>query len=142
MTAKQYLRRIRELDADVSSTLEQIEILHAQVTKTTSTLSDMPRGGGDQDKLAGTIAKIVDLKRGLRDKIDGYMDLKARAIEQIYCLEDGRYRQILTLHYINGKSWEEISVAMNYTYRHTTRLHGQALIEFKDVLACPSLDKV
>lgn len=134
MTAKQYLRRIRELDIDVSRTLEQIEILHAQVTKTTTTLSDMPKGSGDQDKTASTIAKIVDLKRGLRGKIEEYVELKAKAIEQIDGLEDGRYRQVLTHYYINGKTWEEIAVVTNYTYKWVHVLHGRALREFESVL--------
>lgn len=134
MTAKQYLRRIRELDTDVSRTLEQIEILHAQVTKTTTTLSDMPRGSGDQGKNAETIAKIMDLKRGLRDKINEHIDLKAKAIKQIECLEDCRYRQVLTHYYINKKTWEQTAVAINYSYRSVHYLHGQALKEFQKVL--------
>jgi DNA-directed RNA polymerase specialized sigma subunit len=134
MNAKQYLRRIRFLDKTISAKLEQIEILHAQVTKTTSVLSDMPRSGGEQDGLAKTIAKIVDLKKGLRDEIEEYIELKEEAIKLIDSMSDGRHRLVLTYRYINGKTWEEIAVEMHYTYQWVHRLHGQALIEFEKVL--------
>jgi len=100
MTAKEYLRRVRHLDSTISAKLEQIETLHAQVTKTTSVLSDMPRSGGEQDRLAKTIAKIVDLKKRLRDEIEEYIELKEEAIKLIDSMSDGRHRLVLTYRYI------------------------------------------
>ena len=134
MTAKEYLRRVRHLDNTISAKLEQIETLHAQVTKTTTVLSDMPKAGGEQDKLAKTIAKIVDLKRRLRDEIEEYIELKEEAIRLIDSMSDGRHRLVLTYRYINGKTWEEIAVEMHYTYQWVHRLHGQALVEFEKVM--------
>ena len=134
MTAKEYLRRVRHLDSTISAKLEQIETLHAQVTKTTSVLSDMPRSGGEQDRLAKTIAKIVDLKKKLRDEIEEYIELKEEAIELIDSMSDGRHRLVLTYRYINGKTWEEIAVEMHYTYKWVHVLHGQALADFENVL--------
>lgn len=134
MTAKHYLRKVRHLDKTVSAKMEQIEILHAQVTKTTTTLSDMPKGGGEQDKLAATIAKIVDLKRGLHEEIEEYICLKKEAIRLIDSMDDGRHRLVLTHYYLNLKTWEETAVSMNYSYRSVHYFHGQALVEFQKVL--------
>ena len=122
------------MDKTISAKLEQIEPLHAQVTKTAGVLGDMPRSGGEQDRLAKTIAKIVDLKKGLRDEIEEYIELKEEAIKLIDSMSDGRHRLVLTYRYINGKTWEEIAVEMHYTYQWVHRLHGQALIEFEKVL--------
>ena len=71
MNAKQYLRRIRFLDKTISAKLEQIEILHAQATKITAVLSNTPKAESseEQDKLAATVAKIVDLKKTLREEL-------------------------------------------------------------------------
>jgi DNA-directed RNA polymerase specialized sigma subunit len=134
MDAKQYLRKVRYLDKTISAKLEQIETLHAQVTKTTTVLSDMPGCKGNQDKLAKTIAKIVDLKKGLRQEIEDYVDLKEEAIRLIDSMSDGRHRLVLTYRYINGKTWEEIAVEMHYTYKWVHVLHGQALADFENVL--------
>ena len=90
MNAKQYLRRIRFLDKTISAKLEQIEILHAQATKITAVLSNTPKAESseEQDKLAATVAKIVDLKKTLREELDEYISLKAEAIRLINSLPD------------------------------------------------------
>jgi len=136
MSAKQYLRRIRYLDKTISSKLEMIETLHAQVTKTTSVLSETPKPQSpeEQDKLAATIAKIVDLKRYLRQELDEFITLKAEAIRLINSLEDSRHRLVLTYRYMNGYTWEQIAVCMHYTYQWVHRLHGQALKQFDKLL--------
>ena len=136
MNAKQYLRRIRFLDKMISAKLEQIEILHAQATKITVVLSNTPKveSSEEQDKLAATVAKIVDLKKALREELDEYISLKAEAIRLINSMPDSRHRLVLMHRYINGQTWEQIAVCMHYTYQWVHRLHGQALIEFEKVL--------
>ena len=136
MNAKQYLRRIRFLDKMISAKLEQIEILHAQATKITVVLSNTPKveSSEEQDKLAATVAKIVDLKKALGEELDEYVSLKAEAIRLINSMPDSRHRLVLMHRYINGQTWEQIAVCMHYTYQWVHRLHGQALIEFEKVL--------
>lgn len=134
MKAKQYLRKIRDLDKEISATLDQIEILHSQVTKTTSVMSDTPKGQGEQDQLGTSIAKIVDLKKDFGVKLNHFVGLKAKAVIQIDSLEDNRHKLVLTHYYLNQKTWEETAVAMNYSYRRILDLHGQALVEFQKIL--------
>ena len=136
MNAKQYLRRIRFLDKMISAKLEQIEILHAQATKITVVLSNTPKveSSEEQDKLAATVAKIVDLKKALREELDEYISLKAEAIRLINSMPDSRHRLVLMHRYINGQTWEQIAVCMHYTYQWVHCLHGKALREFEKVM--------
>ncbi len=136
MNAKQYLRRIRFLDKMISAKLEQIEILHAQATKITVVLSNTPKveSSEEQDKLAATVAKIVDLKKALREELDEYISLKAEAIRLINSMPDSRHRLVLMHRYINGQTWEQIAVEMHYTYQWVHVLHGRALREFEKVM--------
>ena len=46
-------------------------------------------------------------------------------------LESEQEKDLLTYRYLKGYSWEKIAVEMGYTYRHVTRLHGEALTNFK-----------
>jgi DNA-directed RNA polymerase specialized sigma subunit len=48
----------------------------------------------------------------------------ARTIEKI---GDEKMRQVLSLRYLSGLRWEEISNKIGYTLRQTFRLHGRAL---------------
>ena len=136
MNAKQYLRRIRFLDKMISAKLEQIEILHAQATKITVVLSNTPKveSSAERDKLAATVAKIVDLKKALREELDEYISLKAEAIRLINSMPDCRHRLVLMHRYINGQTWEQIAVEMHYTYQWVHVLHGRALREFEKVM--------
>ncbi len=67
------------------------------------------------------IAKEIESLNIVRIKIE-------KAISSI---NDYGLESILRLHYINGMSWEKVAVKMNYSYRHTTRLHGIALQKLK-----------
>lgn len=134
MTAKQYLRKIRNLDKEVDSYLEQIEILTTQASKVTTTIKHGPAGTGDVDKMAVQVAKIVDLKSKLDERLQKCIELKARAIMQIEMISDSRYKLVLTNYYLNKMTWEQVAVAMNCSYQWAHRLHGQALIEFQKIL--------
>lgn len=143
MDAKQYLRQLRRLDDMVNAKLDQVHELRCLAEKVTSAPSlDGVRSSFGQDKMAEVVAKIVDLESSINRDIDELIDLKTSIIALVDSLEDDDYRLILTYRYLNFKTWEQIAVDMGYTYRHVTRLHGQALLGMKDVLECPSLDVV
>lgn len=134
MTAKQYLRQIRDLDKQVSSKLEQIEVLRALAEKVTTTLSPTGGGGkGNKDKTGDLVVKLSDLTKELDDDVDRYVTLKSKTIHMLDSLEDGRYKYILYQYYLNHNTFEQIAVDLNCSYRWVTSLHGQALIEFDKV---------
>ncbi len=55
-----------------------------------------------------------------------------REIEtKISCVDDDVLREVLFLKYTCGKSLMEISYIINYSRRHTERLHIKALEKFK-----------
>ena len=69
------------------------------------------------------------------------MDERTKAIEErneirnvILRVGDHNLSHILRRRYIDGKTWEEIAVEMNYTYRWTLTLHGRALEEVDRIL--------
>lgn len=133
MTAKQYLRQARRLDNMVDAKLEQVMELRNLATKTTSTLrlDDRVQSSGNHDKLAETIAKIVDLENEINTMVDVLIDLKSEIIERIDGISNDDYRLLLTLRYINQKTWEETAVEMGYTYQWVHVLHSRALVEFE-----------
>lgn len=45
----------------------------------------------------------------------------------ISSIPDQAQKEVLTRRYIIGQRWEEIADVMNFSVRHTTRLHGIAL---------------
>lgn len=127
----QYLMRYIDSKRRARAILNEIHDLKDLATKITVTFNDMPGGGGSVDKVGAIVANIVDLQSELA------VQAKTMKAEQeivqavIDAVDDPDLRQLLILRYINGLTWEKIAVDMNYSWRHTLRLHGAALAAVK-----------
>ena len=51
--------------------------------------------------------------------------------EAISNMKDDTEKEVLMRRYILCEKWESIAVAMNYTYHHVIKIHGNALQHFK-----------
>lgn len=130
MTGKEELRQIFRLDKRMVSLHGSIIELETKLTRISPVLSDMPKGGGDQDKLSGGVAKLCELKQMLDDMLTESCFKRGEIIKKIELLENENYKTILRERYVNLKSFEQISVLFPYTYNHTLKLHGHALQEY------------
>ena len=89
----------------------------------------MPSGPHVNDKIARAIEKLEQCANALEQEariMQHRMDEVKAAIDG---LTNGTLKNLLLLRYIDDYTWEEIAVAMNYSYVHVCRLHGQALSE-------------
>ena len=135
MTVKSWLMRARNIDKEITALLDAKTQLYNRCTSTTITLGEKVSGGGqDFDKQLITLAAFYET---IDKKIDELVSIKEEILQAISCVQDSTYRTILIERYINFKSLEEISVKLNYGYRHLCRLHGEALTKIKDVIQCP-----
>jgi len=127
LNVKNYLRQARRLNDIINAKFEQIEKLREMATNITSQISAEPGGSNVPDKLAEVVAKIADMEDGLLSDIDRLLELKREIADTINNLEDGDYKLLLTLRYLNFKSWEEIAVEMNFSYKWIHIIHNRAL---------------
>lgn len=134
MNAKQYLRQVRRLDNIVNAKLEQVEMLRAITTRMTTNLTtNKVQESNIPDKISTLICKIVDLEKEITNDIDKLIDLKTEIMRKIDSIQNDNYRLLLTLRYLNFKSWEQIAVEMGFTFQWVHELHKRALIEFEKV---------
>ena len=132
---KQYLRGLKQLNNIVQSKLDEIETLTSLAQRMTSVSKNvLVQKSTPQDKLSELISKIVDLKNELKKDVDNLLDLKLDIIQKINDIENNDYKLLLTLRYLNFKTWEEIAVEMGYTYQWVHVLHGRALIHLSKKL--------
>ena len=128
MTAKEYLSQAFHIDQRISSKLSQVMRLREAATSCTATLSDMPRpDSSNQQRMADTICKIVDLEQEINEDIDRLVDLKAEARRVINAVSDPDQQLILELRYLCYKPWNEIMTELGYSEPTIYRLHGEAL---------------
>lgn len=133
MTAKEYLSRYKLLDTEIALKLEQVE-KYRELAEYVSHMSGS--GSGSGDKIGRTVAKLVDLENEINAEIDKLVLLKQEIEATIAAVDDPTLRQLLTLKYINGHTFEQIAVEMNYCYMQICRLHGKAIKTVEDVIEC------
>ena len=126
---KEYLKRYRKIDREVNQLLMEKDEIFSLGTKITPTYSDMPKGTGENNKTQSTIEKLEEQEEKINKKIDLLYKVKEDIEKTLHTVEDDTLRVLLRYRYINGLTWEEIAVTMNYDYRWILRLHGKALNE-------------
>ena len=134
VTAKEYLWRVRDAERE----LRQLEREYAQARADILNLKGIAY---DKDKVAGgklgdlsdAVAALDGYAQRLNAKWDALVALREEARALIERITDGRYREVLTLRYLDGQSWEQVAVTMGYTYRGVTGLHGKALKVFGEI---------
>lgn len=134
MTAKEYLSQYKHLDAEIKLKEEQKKRLE-ELAASIST-GNNPRRTGVSDKVGWTVAKLVDAENEIRNMINSLIALKSNIEKTIEAVEDIKLRQILTLRYINGHTFEQIAEEMDYSLRQVLRKHKAALKNFENVIEC------
>ena len=132
---KEYLKQIELIDNRINCKLEEVDKLKALTTKITTTLKqDVVSSSGSQDRLGDTVAKIVDFEAEIDHLIDELIDKKREISSIIERVTDPDQLKVLCKRYLLFEPWEQIAWELGYTYRHTTRIHGEALLAVQEIM--------
>lgn len=143
MTAKEYLQQLDTLRDEIESTNLALEKIFTEASGIKAITYDKDRVQVSPSNHAENfMVKLAELGDEYAQMQIKYKLERDKRIAMINGLSNPIHVRILRKRYIDGKTFEEIAVALHYTYRHVTRLHGSALQEFsakyKDVLLCPT----
>ena len=142
MTAKEYLSKIQTYRQMMEAYSLRIEELYHEATGIKAIVYDKDRVQvSPGNRFEQVMVRIdAEVEKWAKARLR-YEDEVRKRTEQIAEMENSLHVRVLTLRYIEGKRWEEIACIIGYSFRHVTRLHGQALNAFarqyKDVLLCP-----
>lgn len=128
--AKAYLMQYRQAAARLHAISDHIAELRA-------VCEQLRTEDGHRIALDKAVAELVDASEKAAAEITQLCRVECEVSAVIDRVPEP-YRTLLYERYINGKTWEQVAVRMNYSYRHTTKLHGTALNILKDVLECPT----
>lgn len=139
MKAKDYLMQCRQIEEQILQIDAEIQSLRdEQILLRSSWPDGQPHGTGKSDPVGNQAAKIADQIQKLEIKQlkkRGELWLKrAEIIETIGLVQDEVLNRLLWLRYVQGVSFEEVAVDMHYSYRHVTRLHGEALQRVEKIM--------
>jgi len=123
-----YRENISAMKREIYRLIERAEHLESMAMKTTTTMSDMPRGGGtSSDRMADAVILRADTSAEIDRKSVIMYGLQQRVEKAIECL-DPRVRTIFVAYYSEAiPTLEQVAELCHYSKRHTERLHGYGL---------------
>lgn len=142
MTAKEYLRQIKDLEIKIAQRRSERDQLIADAMGNGSPrlTVDKVQSSAAGDQMGDKLADAADIQHEIDWLINKLIADRHRIIGEIHTLTDARYIQILYLHYVEGKKLEDVAETMvktngkSYSYDHIASLHGLALREFDRVI--------
>lgn len=129
---KERLRTYRDLRRELKQIEQKVEAMESALySPKAQRLTGMPAapasGGNAVEDLA---AKHLELLGHYKKKKEELAE-EQLAIEQAIDSLPYKERTLLRLYYVDGLTWEEVSVAMCYSWRQTHNIHGRALEKLK-----------
>lgn len=130
MTAKEYLEQYQSADREIDELLERVKRLRSRAEKITPPYGS--DGGSSPnvnvDKLPAIVETIIEEEERANSHIKELISLQDEVKAVISSVPKETYRKLLSMRYIQGISFERISVEMNYSYWHLTHyVHQKAL---------------
>lgn len=124
MTTKDYLRQVQLRDERLQLERDKLERLRAAVEYRSPAFEGGGCGGSDK---SAALDKLVDMEHRYDRMAAEYIAFYDEVNERIGQIGDDVLSEVLERRYLLYQKWEDIAAAMNYTVRHITRLHGEAL---------------
>ena len=123
----EYLSRYRKLGKRIEQLSTERAMWLSRACKTTQTISDMPKAKNGAQGDSGEVAQYIEIGEEITRELRSLHHLRREIRAVITTLEDDILQTLMLYRYIDGMTFEEIAVKMNYSYVHVCRLHGQAL---------------
>lgn len=127
---KRYLMEYLAMASRRDALLRELECLREATVRATGRLNPVrvsatPNHSGAEDAML----RVVDGEARLAQIIAHVSEALAMRLTLIERLADERHKTLLTLRYLNGRSWEQIGYDMHYERSQVFEIHSQALKE-------------
>ena len=123
---KEYLRSYQKAVRREQEILDEIQQLRMDKMFPSVVNDGMPKGSKQSD-LSEYVAKVDELIQKLKNERFKKIKLMDDILYSISVLEDDDEKSVLRLRYIKGVRWEDICVAIDYSWKQTHRIHSRAL---------------
>ena len=133
---KEWLNRGKHLDNEIKELKETAQKALEEATNTASNISDERVQTSIENNTEKKFIRVVHYSLETINKIEELYDVKMEIQQAIYKVDNHTYRTLLLARYINFKTWEQIAEDMGYEVRQIHRIHGNALVNLKDVIEC------
>ncbi len=127
MTVQEWLERVCDID-------KEKEILQSELQSFFDKLTGYSQSYADITASDSLLTAYSDYAKNIKRRIDELNRIKAEVLGAISAVEKDTLRQLLTLRYVEGKTWERIAEEMYYSVRGIQCTHKRALSEVEKIL--------
>ena len=131
MTTKEWLKRGWKLDREINQLIEARDEAFTAATSTTCGTEGEKIQVSQKNTSEAKIIRYTAYTEQIDKRIDELYRIKQEILDAVSAVENATYRTLLFERYVLFKTWEQIAVDMNYSWRQIVRLHGKALGEIK-----------
>lgn len=123
--AKLRLKRYLPLKLEVQHLRERISALYGLHIPNSD---GMPHASGVSDPTGNTATLIVERRKRYESREQEFAEYEA-AIERDMEILSPTERDLIRYKYMDGLTWEEVCIAIRYSWAQTHRIHSAALIK-------------
>ena len=131
MTAKQWLGRARYIDREIALLQKTKAETRDSLTKITQSYES---DGAQVSKDPHKFDRLAELENMIDEKVDELTRTKAEIMQVIFRIEDRRQKMVLISYYIRMKTFEQIAVEMNYSFRQITNIRRRGIMEVQKLI--------
>ena len=124
---KDRLHQYTQLKKEQLQIQEELERIEMETTAVSSPNMDgMPRGSGVSDPVMAAAFARISIKERYQEQLEK-LAAEQLALEKMIEGLDPVERRLLRYRYLDGLTWENVCVAMCYSWRQTHNIHARAL---------------
>ena len=127
---KNILRSYRRIDAQIKADYAELDDVVTLIQS--PKLDGLPSSASSERDLADLIIKKDAILARILADIDRKEAARKRINDALDAMTSENERTVLILRYKRGMTFEQVAEAMDYSWRHTVRLHGSALYHFME----------
>ncbi len=126
--AKEYLSRVRALDAEIAVLLTQIRGIREGAQRVTVSVDRQPTGGVWQgSRVEDAAVRAADLSERVKARYAALVRVKKECAALIARVPLPEARALLDLRYVLLYPWERVTQELHYDLRSAYRLHNKSL---------------
>ena len=135
MTAKEFLSQAHVLERGIRTKQKRLANLKELATKTTITISTMPRPETpDPQRKEDIMVDIADAEKEIEADRNALAEKRRDIIRVIAKLQDPTQMEVLTKLYIDYKPWKTVLQEVECCESHSYRAHRSALAEVEKLI--------
>lgn len=132
MTVKKWLGRARYIEREIALLQKTKQETRDQLTKITQSYED--NDGVQSTKDPHKFDRLAEFDSLIDEKVDELIRAKNEIIQAIFLLDDRVQKLVLISYYVRMKTFEQIAVEQNYSFRQISRIRQRGILELQKLI--------